>query len=215
VDFSKGPDGLAGLVRNAGSDPLNGSIYVFRAKQADQVKLVWWDGTKLCLYAKWLEKAKVCRPRLEESRVRLSHAQLLALVDGMDWTKVRGRVRAVSNRLGKACGGVTQGTERPRNPDSDVCSVAGMRTLAERDLPDDVEALKALLLAKQAETEQLHAEIVERKAIKAGDGLKIANLTSIITIRQRAQFGTRSEKLRSILGFPLVDARIAHAMLAA
>lgn len=71
-----------------------------------------------------------------------------------------------------------------------------METPAERDLPDDVEALKALLLAKQAETEQLHAEIAERKAIKAADDLKIANLTSIITMLQRAQYGTRSEKLR-------------------
>ncbi len=71
-----------------------------------------------------------------------------------------------------------------------------MGTLVERDLPDDVEALKALLLAKQAETRQLHAEIAERKAIKAADDLKIANLTSIINMLQRAQYGTRSEKLR-------------------
>lgn len=47
-----------------------------------------------------------------------------------------------------------------------------METPAERDLPDDVEALKALLLAKQAETEQLHAEIAERKAIKAADDIE-------------------------------------------
>lgn len=71
-----------------------------------------------------------------------------------------------------------------------------MGTLAERDLPDDVEALKKLLLARQAETRQLLAEIAERKAIKAADDLKIANLASIITMLQRAQYGTRSEKLR-------------------
>lgn len=33
VDFRKGPDGLVGLVRDAGADPFNGSLYVFRAKQ--------------------------------------------------------------------------------------------------------------------------------------------------------------------------------------
>lgn len=78
-----------------------------------------------------------------------------------------------------------------------------MGTPAERDLPDDIEALKALLLAQQAETrqlvaqtQQLHAEIAERKAVKAADDLKIANLTSIINMLQRAQYGTRSEKLR-------------------
>jgi transposase len=89
VDFRKGPEGLVGLVRDAGSDPFNGSIYVFRARRADRVKMVWWDGSGLCLYAKRLEQAKFCWPRLGESRVKLSQAQLLALVDGMDWTKVK------------------------------------------------------------------------------------------------------------------------------
>ena len=60
VDFRKGPDGLVGLVRDAGADPFNGSLYVFRAKRADRIKIVWWDGTGLCLYAKRLEKAAFC-----------------------------------------------------------------------------------------------------------------------------------------------------------
>ena len=34
----------------------SGVIYVFRAKQADQIKLIWWDGTGLCLMAKRLEQ---------------------------------------------------------------------------------------------------------------------------------------------------------------
>jgi transposase len=71
-----------------------------------------------------------------------------------------------------------------------------MGTPAELDLPDDVEALKSLLLAQRVETRRLHAEIAERQAIKAADDLKIANLTSIINMLQRAQYGTRSEKLR-------------------
>jgi transposase len=40
VDFRKGPDGLVGLVRDAGADPFNGSLYVFRAKRADRIKIV-------------------------------------------------------------------------------------------------------------------------------------------------------------------------------
>ena len=39
----KGPDSLLSLVRDAGSDPFNGSLYIFRAKRADRVKIVWWD----------------------------------------------------------------------------------------------------------------------------------------------------------------------------
>jgi transposase len=42
VDFRKGAEGLAALVREAmGSDPFSGAVYVFRAKRADRVKLVF------------------------------------------------------------------------------------------------------------------------------------------------------------------------------
>nr|WP_276540307.1 IS66 family insertion sequence element accessory protein TnpB [Bradyrhizobium elkanii] len=49
VDFRKGIDGLVALVRDAGSDPFDGALYVFRAKRADRIKIVWWDGSGVCL----------------------------------------------------------------------------------------------------------------------------------------------------------------------
>jgi transposase len=52
VDFRKGPDGLMALVHGAGSDPFDGALYVFRAKRADRIKIVWWDGSGLCIFAK-------------------------------------------------------------------------------------------------------------------------------------------------------------------
>ena len=52
VDFRKGMDGLATLVRESmGANPFSGAVYVFRAKRADRIKLVFWDGTGLCLFA--------------------------------------------------------------------------------------------------------------------------------------------------------------------
>jgi transposase len=57
VDFRKGADSLAALVAaEYGGKPFSGVIYVFRAKRADRIKLVWWDGTGLCLMAKKLEQ---------------------------------------------------------------------------------------------------------------------------------------------------------------
>ncbi|WP_352855973.1 IS66 family insertion sequence element accessory protein TnpB [Mesorhizobium sp. M0902] len=38
---------------------------------------------------KRLEKAKFCWPRIGHHRVQLNHAQLMPLVDGMDWKRVR------------------------------------------------------------------------------------------------------------------------------
>jgi transposase len=46
VDFRKGAEGLATLVREAMmADPFSGAVYVFRAKRADRIKLIFWDGT--------------------------------------------------------------------------------------------------------------------------------------------------------------------------
>ena len=100
VDFRKGPDGLLALVREAGSDPFSGALYVFRAKRADRVKIVWWDGTGVVLYSKRLGNAHFCWPRIGQHRVQLNHAQLLALVDGMDWK----RVHAVTARPPQSVG---------------------------------------------------------------------------------------------------------------
>ncbi len=45
VDFRKGTDGLVAVVKeHLGADPFSGAIYVFRAKRADRVKLIVWDG---------------------------------------------------------------------------------------------------------------------------------------------------------------------------
>jgi transposase len=88
VDFRKGPDGLVALVRDAGADPFSGALYVFRSKRADRVKIVWWDGTGLCLFAKRLDEDRFRWPRIGNGVIRLSGAQLQALIEGMDWRRV-------------------------------------------------------------------------------------------------------------------------------
>jgi transposase len=89
IDFRKGPDALLALVRDAGSDPFSGALYAFRAKRADRIKIVWWDGTGVCLFAKRLEESKFIWPRIGPARIQLNQVQALALLDGLDWKKVR------------------------------------------------------------------------------------------------------------------------------
>ena len=89
VDFRKGADGLAALVREEmRADPFSGAIYVFRAKRADRVKLVFWDGTGICLFAKRLEDGKFRWPAVWDGVIRLTAAQLSALLEGLDWRRV-------------------------------------------------------------------------------------------------------------------------------
>ena len=101
VDFRKGPDALAALVgEEYGGDPYSGVIYVFRAKRADRIKLVWWDGTGLCLMAKRLEQGGFRWPAIQDGVMRLTAeaghcdsltaAQRGALLEGLDWRRVHG-----------------------------------------------------------------------------------------------------------------------------
>jgi transposase len=58
VDFRRGADGLAAIVQTVlRHDPFFGTIYVFRCKRADSVKLLVWDCCGLVLVWKRLEKA--------------------------------------------------------------------------------------------------------------------------------------------------------------
>ena len=89
----KGFDSLAVLVQEVlKKDPFSGVIFCFRVKRADRVKLIFWDGTGLCLFAKRLEGGKFRWPRIEDGVMRLSAAQLAALIEGLDWMRVRTRL---------------------------------------------------------------------------------------------------------------------------
>lgn len=89
VDFRKGMDGLAAITEGELKlEPFSGVIYVFRAKRADRVKLLFWDGTGICLLAKRLEGGTFRWPKVEDGVMRLSPAQLSALLEGLDWSRV-------------------------------------------------------------------------------------------------------------------------------
>jgi transposase len=82
VDFRKGADSLAALVKAAfGADLFSGVVYVFRAKKMDGVKLIWWAGTGLCLMAKRLEEGSFRWPAIHDGVMRLTSAQLGALLE--------------------------------------------------------------------------------------------------------------------------------------
>jgi transposase len=84
--------GLAAVVQEQlKADPFSGTIYCFRSKRADRVKLVFWDDTGLCLFCKRLEDGKFRWPRVQDGVMRLSAAQLSALLEGLDWSRVHAR----------------------------------------------------------------------------------------------------------------------------
>lgn len=86
TDMRKGFDGLAGLAQTALSqDPFSGHVFVFRGRRGDIIKLLWWDGQGLCLFAKRLEKGRFVWPQADSGAVSLTPAQLSMLLEGIDW----------------------------------------------------------------------------------------------------------------------------------
>jgi len=67
VDFRNGLDGLAAAVQQAlRENPFAGDLFVFRAKRADRIKILAWDGTGLCLFHKRLENGRFVWPPVAE-----------------------------------------------------------------------------------------------------------------------------------------------------
>ena len=64
------------------------------------------------------------------------------------------------------------------------------------DLPDDVDALKAMILAMAQKSAAADAEIADLKVRNATADERIERLTSIIRMPERARYSKRSEKLR-------------------
>ena len=63
TDMRCGMNGLALKVQaGLGRDPQGGEIFCFRGRKADMVKLIWFDGVGMSLYAKRLEAGKFVWP---------------------------------------------------------------------------------------------------------------------------------------------------------
>jgi transposase len=89
VDFRKGHDGLAALVQShLKIKPFDSAVYVFRAKRADRLKMIWWDGTGLVMAYKRLEQNQFKWPAMKDGVLRFDPAQFEALFAGLDWRRV-------------------------------------------------------------------------------------------------------------------------------
>lgn len=90
VDFRKGHDGLAALVKNElHKDPFTGTVFVFRSRKADRLKLIYWDGSGLVMAYKRLEEHTFTWPDIRDGLMTLGNAQFEALFAGLDWRQVR------------------------------------------------------------------------------------------------------------------------------
>jgi transposase len=85
ADLRKGFDGLSALVtRDLREDPLSGELFLFTNRTRKRAKVLLWDGTGLCIYAKRLEQSCfACLWREGEGKnLRLTLNELQLFLDG-------------------------------------------------------------------------------------------------------------------------------------
>ena len=88
TDLRRGFTGLSGMVQTKlEQDPFSGHVFVFRGRRGHLIKVLWWDGDGLCLFAKRLERGRFVWPQAMSGTVSLSRAQLSMLLEGIDWRR--------------------------------------------------------------------------------------------------------------------------------
>ena len=88
TDLRRGFDGLSGIVQTIlEASPFSGHVFVFRGRRGDLIKVLWWDGDGLCLFAKRFEHGRFILPKAENGKVSLTRAQLSMLLEGIDWRR--------------------------------------------------------------------------------------------------------------------------------
>ena len=88
TDLRRGFTGLSALVQTKlEKSPMSGQVFIFRGRRGDLVKLIWFDGDGLCLFAKRLERGRFIWPQATEGSVSLTRAQLSMLLEGIDWRR--------------------------------------------------------------------------------------------------------------------------------
>jgi transposase len=88
TDMRRGFVGLSGMVQTAlQENPFSGQVYIFRGRRGDLIKVLWFDGDGLCLFAKRLERGRFIWPQAPNGTVSLTPAQLAMLLEGIDWRR--------------------------------------------------------------------------------------------------------------------------------
>lgn len=101
VDFRKGIDGLAGIIRRVlRADPFDGSLFLFRNRRGTTIKAVLYDGQGFWLCQKRLSKGRFCwwpaKGDQQSQRLAAHEVQLLlwngnpAAAAGEIWKKIEG-----------------------------------------------------------------------------------------------------------------------------
>lgn len=94
TDMRKGFDSLCGLVRNEFKmDPLSGDVFIFLSRTKNKIKLLQWQQDGFAIYYKRLERGTFELAKTSSSVAMISSQQLMLIMEGIQLSSVRKRVR--------------------------------------------------------------------------------------------------------------------------
>lgn len=84
VDMRKSFNTLSALVAALGKDVLSGHFFLFVSRDRKRAKVLFFDGTGLCLFAKRLEKGRFAPvyERASDGVVRMTPTELALFIEG-------------------------------------------------------------------------------------------------------------------------------------
>jgi transposase len=95
TDMRRGMQGLAMQVQQVlVKNPFEeGTVYAFRGRRGNLLKLIWHDGISLCMLSKRLERGQFIWPMASTGSVMLSAGQLTTLLEGCEWRAMARNLR--------------------------------------------------------------------------------------------------------------------------
>lgn len=106
ADMRKSYDGLYALTRQElGQDPLSGHLFVFINRRATQIKVLYWDRTGFCVWAKRLEQGRFLSDWRHVTTREMDWTGLKLLLEGIEAKMVKKRYRPTNGS--DACGIIT------------------------------------------------------------------------------------------------------------
>jgi transposase len=98
VDLRNSFDGLYALTRHAlGQDPLSGQLFAFFNRRATQVKVLYWDRTGFCVWAKRLEAGRFLSDWSKVSTRETDWTGLKLLLEGIEPKRFKKRYQHPQN----------------------------------------------------------------------------------------------------------------------
>ena len=97
TDMRKSYDGLYALTRHAlAQDPMSGELFVFINRRGTQIKVLYWDRSGFCVWAKRLEQGRFVSDWTRVGTKQMDWMGLKLLLEGIEPKVMRKRYSAVN-----------------------------------------------------------------------------------------------------------------------